>query len=77
VRRKPAVSGYFYPDREKDLRKMIERMVEPEKEKEKAICVVSPHAGFEYSGLVAGAVFSSVQIPDKFVILGPSHRSIS
>ena len=76
MRRKPAVSGYFYPDREKDLRKVIERMVEPEKEKEKAICVISPHAGFEYSGPVAGAVFSSVQIPDKLIILGPSHRSI-
>jgi AmmeMemoRadiSam system protein B len=70
------VSGYFYPEREKDLRKLIEGMVEPEKEKEKAIGVVSPHAGFQYSGPVAGAVFSSVQIPDKLVILGPSHRSI-
>ncbi len=73
MRRKPAVSGYFYPAREKDLRKMIERMVEPEKEKEKAICVVSPHAGFEYSGPVAGAVFSSVKIPAILVILGPRH----
>jgi AmmeMemoRadiSam system protein B len=76
LRRKPAVSGYFYPAREKDLIKMIERMTEPQKEKEKAICVVSPHAGFEYSGPVAGAVFSSVQIPERFVILGPSHRAI-
>ena len=76
MRRKPAVSGYFYPGREKDLRKMIERMVEPEQKKEKAICVVSPHAGYEYSGPVAGAVFSAVQIPDRFVILGPSHRAI-
>ena len=76
MKRKPAVSGYFYPGRKEDLRKMIKRMVEPEVEKEKAICVVSPHAGFEYSGPVAGAVFSSVQLPDKFIILGPSHRAI-
>ncbi|HDZ27398.1 hypothetical protein LCGC14_1839180 [marine sediment metagenome] len=73
MRRKPAVSGHFYPGREKDLRKLIERMVEPEKEKEKAICVVSPHAGFQYSGPVAGAVFSSVKIPAILVILGPRH----
>ncbi len=51
-------------------------MVDPEIEKQKAVCVISPHAGFEYSGPVAGAVFSSVELPDKFVILGPSHRPI-
>jgi hypothetical protein len=55
---------------------MVAGMVDPESEKQKAVCVVSPHAGFEYSGPVAGAVFSSVQLPDKFVILGPSHRPI-
>ncbi|UCC41047.1 MAG: AmmeMemoRadiSam system protein B [Candidatus Aminicenantes bacterium] len=74
MRRKPAVSGYFYPGKEKELRKMIERMVDPESKKEKAVCLVSPHAGFEYSGPVAGAVFSSAQLPEKYIILGPSHR---
>jgi len=76
LRRKPAVSGYFYPGKEENLRKIIERMVDPEIKKEKALCLVSPHAGFEYSGPVAGAVFSSAQLPEKFVILGPSHRGI-
>lgn len=51
-------------------------MVDPQQEKLKAISVISPHAGFEYSGPVAGAVFSSVHLPDTFVILGPSHRPI-
>lgn len=55
---------------------MIEGMIDPGIEKKKAVCVVSPHAGFEYSGPVAGAVFSSVELPDRFVILGPSHRPI-
>jgi len=76
VKRKPAVAGNFYPGRGEQLLEMMEGMVEPKKEKEKAICVVSPHAGFVYSGPVAGAVFSSVQLPDFFVILGPSHRGI-
>jgi AmmeMemoRadiSam system protein B len=49
-------------------------MVEPQAEKEKAWAVVSPHAGFSYSGYVAGAVYSSVVLPKRFVILGPSHR---
>ena len=74
MRRKPAVSGYFYPGKGEDLRKMIERMVDPESKKEKSVCLISPHAGFEYSGPIAGAVFSSAKLPEKFVILGPSHR---
>ena len=55
---------------------MVEGMLDSEMDKEKAVCIVSPHAGYEYSGPVAGAVFSSVQLPGKFVILGPSHRPI-
>ena len=55
---------------------MVSGMVDPKSEKQKAVCVVSPHAGFEYSGPVAGAVFSSVELPDKYIILGPSHRPI-
>lgn len=74
--RKPAVGGYFYPGREQELRDMVESLINLETKKEKAIGVVSPHAGFEYSGPVAGAVFSSVSLPEKFVILGPSHRPI-
>ncbi|MCJ7682228.1 MAG: AmmeMemoRadiSam system protein B, partial [Candidatus Aminicenantes bacterium] len=42
--------------------------------KKRAVCVVSPHAGLVYSGPVAGAVFSSVSIPETCVLLGPSHR---
>jgi AmmeMemoRadiSam system protein B len=45
--------------------------------KKKALAVVAPHAGYEYSGPVAGAVFSSVEIPRTVVILGPGHRDIS
>lgn len=77
MRRKPSVAGYFYPGRREQLWEMVEEMVEPKSKKKKAVCVVSPHAGFVYSGPVAGAVFSSVELPDVFVILGPSHRGIA
>jgi len=72
--RKPAVAGYFYPERAAQLRAMIDGMVDLRASKEKAIAVVSPHAGYVYSGPVAGAVFSSVLLPDLVVLLGPSHR---
>jgi len=72
--RKPSVAGYFYPQNPVALRKMIGEMVDLEMEKEKALGVISPHAGYQYSGHVAGSVFSSVELPDKFILLGPSHR---
>ena len=76
MRRKAAVAGYFYPGRADDLRRMLSRMVVAKEKKERAKAVVSPHAGFIYSGPVAGAVYSSVEIPGTVVLLAPSHRPI-
>ncbi|MGB7294947.1 MAG: AmmeMemoRadiSam system protein B [Candidatus Aminicenantales bacterium] len=72
--RKPAVAGYFYPRTAAELRSLLSGMVDPQAKKEKARAVVSPHAGLIYSGYVAGAVYSSVVLPRRFVLLGPSHR---
>lgn len=72
--RRPAVAGYFYPKKAEELRSMIRGMVDPRAKKEKARAVVSPHAGLVYSGPVAGAVYSSVVLPERIVLLGPSHR---
>ena len=72
--RRPAVAGYFYPKKPEELRSMIRGMVDPRADKQKALAVVSPHAGLIYSGPVAGAVYSSVVLPDRFILLGPSHR---
>jgi AmmeMemoRadiSam system protein B len=74
--RKPVVAGSFYPSRPEELKATLSGMVDPGSEKKKAISVVSPHAGFVYSGPVAGALFSSVQLPAKYVLLGPSHRMV-
>jgi AmmeMemoRadiSam system protein B len=74
--RQPAVAGQFYPaDGEKLARDVGSYMV-PDAERRKAIAIVSPHAGYVYSGHVAGAVFSSVVIPDRFVILSPNHTGL-
>jgi len=76
MKRKPAVAGSFYPGQAAALRRMIAPMVEPSKPKVKAKAVVSPHAGYMYSGPVAGAVYSSVHVPRECVILCPTHRGI-
>lgn len=38
--------------------------------------MVVPHAGYQYSGSIAGAVYSRVRFPDTFVILGPNHYGL-
>lgn len=54
---------------------MIQGYLQPERDKIDALAVVSPHAGFIYSGPVAGAVFSSVSMAEVFIIIGPNHHS--
>lgn len=71
------MAGYFYPNDSAALRDMIEGMLDPQADKEKAISAISPHAGYVYSGKVAGSVFSSITLPKNFIILGPNHQDVS
>lgn len=71
--RQPVVAGQFYPNSPDRLKAMIEGLVSQEVAKEEVIGLVSPHAGYEYSGPVAGAVISRVKFKDTFVIMGPNH----
>jgi len=67
------VAGQFYPGSSDALKRMIGSMVDDRVEKVEAVGLVSPHAGYIYSGVVAGAVMSRVKFKDTFVILGPNH----
>ncbi len=71
--RKPVVSGQFYPESPDQLRAMIGELVDEKAVKEEVIGLVSPHAGYIYSGPVAGAVISRISFKDTFVIIGPNH----
>jgi AmmeMemoRadiSam system protein B len=72
--RTPAVAGKFYPENSVELEKKIAgHLGDLSKNKRKAIGVVSPHAGLIYSGDVAGAVYSRIEIPETVILLGPNH----
>ncbi len=71
--RDPAVAGQFYPGTKAGLRKEIEKYIINGAGKIKAIGVVSPHAGYMYSGSVAGATLSSVELAGTCVVMGPNH----
>jgi MEMO1 family protein len=74
--RKAAVAGSFYPRHPQELKDRLRRLLIADHSRERAVAIVSPHAGYEYSGAVAGAVFSAVELPSAFIILAPSHRPI-
>ncbi|MEE8413685.1 MAG: MEMO1 family protein [Dehalococcoidales bacterium] len=71
--RNPAVAGQFYPEEPDQLRAMIGEIVDPSTDKEDVIGLVSPHAGYIYSGPVAGATISRIKFKDTFIIIGPNH----
>jgi MEMO1 family protein len=71
--RPPAVAGRFYPSKASELAREIDAYVEPAAEKVRARGCVVPHAGYMYSGGVAGAVYSLLEIPARSILLGPRH----
>jgi AmmeMemoRadiSam system protein B len=76
--RTPAVAGRFYPGRAEELLREIREYTSPgkttvESGRIAAIGCVAPHAGYIYSGGVAGAVYSRLEIPKRCVILCPNH----
>lgn len=71
--REAAVAGQFYPGSALELRRTVESLVEKTESLAEAKAVLVPHAGYIYSGRVAGKVFSSVQLPKNFILLGPNH----
>jgi AmmeMemoRadiSam system protein B len=71
--RPPAVAGRFYPRRADELVRDIHQYMPEETGQIAAIGCISPHAGYMFSGAVAGAVYSRLQIPKRCVILCPNH----
>jgi len=83
--RAPAVAGLFYPQRPQELAAAVKsylagakatasgRVGEPV-----ARAIVAPHAGYLYSGAIAGAAYASLAMAahgvTRIVVMGPSHR---
>ncbi len=71
--RQPAVAGRFYPAEPDQLSQSIREFITPTEKPVRAIGVVVPHAGYMYSGHVAGALFSRINIPPRNIVLCPNH----
>ncbi len=73
--RLPAVAGRFYPDDPGRLRAAVDSFLSSgvEEKKIRARACLVPHAGYVYSGNVAGEVYRRIEIPARVILLGPRH----
>jgi AmmeMemoRadiSam system protein B len=78
--REPAVSGMFYPDNpgvlQQDINIYLESAVMPNLEGD-VIGIISPHAGYVYSGPVAAYSYKAIagREYDTVIIIAPSHTA--
>ena len=74
--RTPAVAGRFYSNDPNELLEEVQRHLENDAPKIRAKGVMAPHAGFMYSGDVAGSVYSRIEIPETVILIGPNHTGM-
>jgi len=55
------------------LARTVEELLGPDREQRRVRAVVAPHAGYVYSGRIAGEVYSKIRVPDLCVVLCPNH----
>ena len=75
--RRPAVAGTFYSASPSELRAQVEGFLEGDETTPVPKAVIAPHAGYVYSGSIAGSAFRRLAPAAAFdppgVLLGPSH----
>ena len=74
--RRAAVAGHFYQGTSVALKSQVAGYLIPGADKVRALGILSPHAGLMYSGTVAGAVYSSIELPKTIVLIGPNHTGL-
>ncbi|HHQ49452.1 MAG TPA: AmmeMemoRadiSam system protein B [Acidobacteria bacterium] len=74
--REPAVAGMFYPGTPEALERDLTRYIVPDPAPHPLLGCIAPHAGYMYSGPVAGRLYGHLEIPERVIVLGPNHTGI-
>jgi hypothetical protein len=75
--REPAVAGTFYPADAVELRRQVEACLgDDSPSPSSARLLLVPHAGYVYSGRIAGAAYREARVPPTCVVLAPNHHGI-
>ncbi len=80
MEREPAVAGRFYPSDPRVLARDVDAFLAgrpggpaPAVAPRAAYGILAPHAGYLFSGAVAGATWAAVDVPDRVILLCPNH----
>ncbi len=78
--REPAVAGQFYPFKPEKLRKEVKALFEAAipKQCEGVRAIISPHAGYVFSGEVAASAFNQIDTGvhyDRVFLISSSHQA--
>jgi MEMO1 family protein len=80
ILRPAAVAGRFYPGDPDDLRAeayaYLSQAGATNQAPLRALGCIAPHAGYMYSGHVAGAVFARLEVPQRCIVLCPNHTGM-
>jgi AmmeMemoRadiSam system protein B len=80
ILRPAAVAGRFYPADPDDLRAearaYLAQTSSTNQAPLRALGCIAPHAGYVYSGHVAGAVFARVEVPKRCIVMCPNHTGM-
>jgi len=74
MQRHAAVAGQFYPGTREQLRTVLSGLIQSVPEKRRVQGIVAPHAGYIYSGAIAGKAYGRIAIPRAVLIIGPNHH---
>ncbi len=71
--REPAVAGAFYSGSTSELERQVQQLIPVQPERHDLLACIAPHAGYVYSGRVAGELYGHLNVPKRVVVLGPNH----
>jgi len=74
--REPAVAGMFYPGSAHSLERELARHLREDTVHHELLGCIAPHAGYVYSGPVAGKLYGHLRIPGRVIVLGPNHTGL-
>jgi len=74
--REPAVAGRFYGQQPGPLAREVDAWLAADVAPAPALGLVAPHAGYVYSGAIAGAAYARVAVPERVLVLGPNHTGL-
>ncbi len=73
----PIVAGQFYPDDPATLGGVVQAaLAKGTPHPEPTILAMAPHAGYMFSGRLAGATIGSANLAPTVVLLGPNHTGL-